>query len=160
MAESRQFEALRQQFDAVARNLRQCTHPKERRELLRRMRLVINEADKLILNEPSHADSKAKQHSPVAHVFPIPPLGPEVSHPVKRQTEETPAHKPGRLCRGRSVPSFSGRSGHSSVQNDPLSRMPSLQSSCSLATRVRNSWNLSPVIKSFRIFPAFSSVPG
>jgi hypothetical protein len=58
MADNRQFEALRQQFEAVARNLRQCTHPKERRELLRRMRLVINEADKLMLNEPSHADSK------------------------------------------------------------------------------------------------------
>jgi hypothetical protein len=74
---------------------------------------------------------KAKQHSPVAHVFPIPPLGPEVSHPDKRETEEMPAHKPGRLCRGRSVPSFSGRSGHSSLQNDPLPRIPSLQSSCS-----------------------------
>ena len=58
MADNRQFEALRQQFDAVARNLKQCTQPKERRELLRRMRLVINEVDQLILQEPSNADSK------------------------------------------------------------------------------------------------------
>jgi hypothetical protein len=58
MTENRQFEALMQQFDAVARNLRQCAHPKERRELLRRMRIVISEVDKLILNEPSHSDSK------------------------------------------------------------------------------------------------------
>ena len=58
MAENRQFEALRQQFDPVARKLKQCKHPTERRELLRRMRLVINEADQLNLKEPSHADSK------------------------------------------------------------------------------------------------------
>ncbi|SRR5712692_2932287 len=58
MADNRQFEALRQQFDGVTRNLKQCTHPKERRELLRRMRLVIKEVDQLILKEPSHADSK------------------------------------------------------------------------------------------------------
>ena len=58
VADNRQFEALREQFEAVSRNLRQYPDPKERRELLRRMRLVINEVDQLILNEPSHADLK------------------------------------------------------------------------------------------------------
>ncbi len=58
MADNRQFEALRQQLDAVTRNLKQCTHPKERRELLRRMKLVIKEVDQLILQETSYADSK------------------------------------------------------------------------------------------------------
>jgi hypothetical protein len=58
MGDNRQFEAFKQQLDAVTRNLKLCTRPKERRELLRRMRLVINEVDQLILKEPSHADSK------------------------------------------------------------------------------------------------------
>jgi hypothetical protein len=41
VADNRQFEKLRKQFEAVSRHLRQCPDPKERRELLRRMRLVI-----------------------------------------------------------------------------------------------------------------------
>ena len=71
--DSRQFEALRQQFDAVARNLRQCTHQKERRELLRRMRVVISEVDQLILKEPSHADSK-RDNTVRPHTFLLPRL--------------------------------------------------------------------------------------
>ena len=58
VAANRQFEALRKQFEAVSRDLRQCPDPKVRRELLRRMRFVINEVDQLILKEPPHADSK------------------------------------------------------------------------------------------------------
>jgi hypothetical protein len=58
MAENPQFEALRQQFEAVSRDLRLCPDPQERRELLRRMRLVISEVDQLIFKEPWHADSK------------------------------------------------------------------------------------------------------
>ena len=58
MADNQQFDTLRKQFEAVSRNLRQCADPKVRRELLRRMRFVINEVDQLILKERSHADSK------------------------------------------------------------------------------------------------------
>ena len=58
MADNQQFDTLRKQFEAVSRDLMQCPDPKERRELLRRMRLVINEVDQLNLKEPSHADSK------------------------------------------------------------------------------------------------------
>jgi hypothetical protein len=56
VADDRQFEALEQQFEAVAQVLRKCTDPKERRELLRRMKLVINKVDQLILGESSDAD--------------------------------------------------------------------------------------------------------
>jgi hypothetical protein len=58
VADNQQFETLRKQVEAVLRNLRQCTHSKEQRELLRRMRLLINEVDRFILKEPAHADSK------------------------------------------------------------------------------------------------------
>jgi hypothetical protein len=58
MADNRQFEALRQQFDAVTRNLKRCTQPKEPIKLLRRMWLVINEVDQLILKEPPPSDLK------------------------------------------------------------------------------------------------------
>ena len=58
VADNRQFETLRKRFEAVSRDFRQCPDPKERRELLRRMRLVINEIDQFILKQPSHADSK------------------------------------------------------------------------------------------------------
>ena len=57
MADNRQFETLRKQCQAVLRHLRQCPDPKERRDLLRRMRLALDEVDQLILDEPSHADS-------------------------------------------------------------------------------------------------------
>jgi hypothetical protein len=52
VADNRQFEALQQQLAAVARELKECPDPNERRELLRRMMLVINEADQLILKGP------------------------------------------------------------------------------------------------------------
>jgi hypothetical protein len=58
VTDNQQFEALRRQSEAIVRDLRQCPDPKHRRELLRRMRLVINEVDQFILKEPSHADSK------------------------------------------------------------------------------------------------------
>jgi hypothetical protein len=48
VAENRQFEALGQQFEAVAQVLRKCADPKERRELLRRMKLVIDKVDERI----------------------------------------------------------------------------------------------------------------
>ena|SRR5712691_5144701 len=57
VADNRQFDTLGKQFEAVSRNLKQCTHLKDRSELLTRMRLVIDEVDQLILKEPSHADS-------------------------------------------------------------------------------------------------------
>jgi hypothetical protein len=52
VGDKRQFKRLRKQFEAVSRDLRQRPHPKTRRELLRRMRLVINEVDQLNLKEP------------------------------------------------------------------------------------------------------------
>jgi len=48
VADNRQFAALGQQFEAVAQILRKSTDPKERRELLRRMKLVIDKVDELI----------------------------------------------------------------------------------------------------------------
>ena len=58
MADNRQFETLRKQVEAMARDFRQCRDPIERRDLLRRMRVAIDEVDQLILKEPSDVDSK------------------------------------------------------------------------------------------------------
>ena len=69
--DNRQFEALRQQFEAMSRNLMQSPDPKERRELLRRMMLVINEVDQLVLKEPSPADSK-RDSTVQPHTFLLP----------------------------------------------------------------------------------------
>jgi hypothetical protein len=57
VADNQQFETLRKQVEAMSRDFRQCRDPIERRDLLRRMRLALDEVDQLILDEPSHADS-------------------------------------------------------------------------------------------------------
>ncbi len=56
VADHRQFEALRQQFEAVMRDLKQCKDPKERMELLRRMKLALDRLDQFIFKGPSPAD--------------------------------------------------------------------------------------------------------
>jgi len=66
MATPHKFETLREQLAVVAQDLKQCTGQKERRALLRRKRVVINEVDQLIQNEPS-------LHLP--HVFDIRKVG-------------------------------------------------------------------------------------
>jgi hypothetical protein len=45
MEGSYHFDMLRQRFEAAARDLRVSPDPKERRNLLRRMRLVISELE-------------------------------------------------------------------------------------------------------------------
>jgi hypothetical protein len=57
VADNRPFDTLGKQFEEVSRNLKQRTNLQERRQLLRRMRLVINKVDQLTFKEPFHADS-------------------------------------------------------------------------------------------------------
>jgi hypothetical protein len=45
------LQKLRQQFEELATNLEVCRNPSQRRELLKRMKIVIEETDKLISTE-------------------------------------------------------------------------------------------------------------
>ncbi len=63
MTEDR-FKRLAQQFDVLAENLQSCTAPPQRGELLKRMRIVIDEIDRLLLQEHSYSDSEQDNTAP------------------------------------------------------------------------------------------------
>ena len=52
------FQALAERFKVLTHNLSECQNPKQRRELLKGMMLVIDEIDSLIAHEHSLLDSK------------------------------------------------------------------------------------------------------
>ena len=53
-----QFQSLAERFKVLTHNLSECQNPKQRRELLIGMMLVIDEIDSLIANEHLLLDSK------------------------------------------------------------------------------------------------------
>ena len=57
------LQMLRKQFEKLSAALGACRNRDERRELLKRMKTVINETDKLISKEVLHLDS-TNQNAP------------------------------------------------------------------------------------------------
>ena len=53
------LERFTQQFEALAADLRQTQDARDRRDILRRMKVVIDETDKVVLEE--YATSGAKE---------------------------------------------------------------------------------------------------
>jgi hypothetical protein len=58
------FKRLAEQFDALAENLERCTAPAHRSKLLKRMRIVIDEIDQLLMHEHSYSDSERDSTAP------------------------------------------------------------------------------------------------
>jgi hypothetical protein len=58
------FQSLAEGFKVLAHNLSEGQNPKQRRELLKGMMLVLNEIDNLIANEHSLSDSKPDSTAP------------------------------------------------------------------------------------------------
>jgi len=63
------FVRLAAQFEVMAHNLPVCQNPKQRRELLMGMMVVLNQIEDILRNEQSSSDSKPASTSP-----PDPPL--------------------------------------------------------------------------------------
>jgi hypothetical protein len=60
----RPLRRLRQQFEELANNLDVCQNPDQRRELLKRMKILMDATDKLISAEVLHLDSKQGRSNP------------------------------------------------------------------------------------------------
>jgi hypothetical protein len=58
------FKHLAQQFDVLAENLALCSVAPQRAELLKRMRIVIDEIDRLLLQEHSYLKSEQESTAP------------------------------------------------------------------------------------------------
>jgi hypothetical protein len=61
---NQRFERLAAQFEMIEHNLSDCQEPEQRRELLRRMLIVIKELDQLILNDVPWLRSKLASTAP------------------------------------------------------------------------------------------------
>jgi hypothetical protein len=57
------FGRLAAQFEVMAHNLNECQNPKQRRELLIGMMVVLNQIDDILTSEPS-LDSKQASTAP------------------------------------------------------------------------------------------------
>lgn len=51
------LQQLRQQFEALSNDLEVCRNPQLRKALLKRMRVLFEEIDRLLSNEVLHLDS-------------------------------------------------------------------------------------------------------
>jgi len=58
------LQQIRQQFEELTDNLDVCQNPLHRRELLRRMKILIEETDKLISAEVLRLNSMSDQTNP------------------------------------------------------------------------------------------------
>jgi len=58
------FGRLAAQFEAMAHDLNECQNPKQRRELLIGMMVVLDQIDGLLMNEHSLLDSKPDSIAP------------------------------------------------------------------------------------------------
>jgi hypothetical protein len=59
-----QFGSLAAQFEVMAHNLPVCQNPKQRRELLLGMMVVLNQIEDILMNEDSSLDPKPVSTSP------------------------------------------------------------------------------------------------
>ena len=64
MSYLRSLQQLRQQFEELTDNLDVCHNPVQRRELLKRMKILIEETDKLISAEVLNLNSMPDQTNP------------------------------------------------------------------------------------------------
>jgi len=64
MPKIRKLQQLRQQFQELADSLDVCRSPHLRRELLKRMKNIISETDKLMSIEELHSDSEKERTEP------------------------------------------------------------------------------------------------
>ncbi len=64
MAKIRRLQQLRQEFEELADSLDVCRSPHLRRELLKRMKNIISETDKLISMEELHLNSEKESTEP------------------------------------------------------------------------------------------------
>jgi hypothetical protein len=67
---AQRFGRLAAQFEGTAHNLTLCQNPKQRRELLMGMMVVLNQIEDILRNDDSSLDSKPVSTSPS-----YPPLG-------------------------------------------------------------------------------------
>jgi len=58
------FGRLAAQFEVMARDLNECQNPKQRRELLIGMMVVLDQIDGLLMNEHSALDSNPETTAP------------------------------------------------------------------------------------------------
>jgi hypothetical protein len=59
-----QFQSLTQQLDTLVKAIHECRDPKERKELLRRMRLMLDEVDSIAFS-PLKLDKSGTARSPI-----------------------------------------------------------------------------------------------